>query len=225
VKFSPRRSHGDLQAQRVADLLVAEHVVHQTLLAAGRAACPSSLLEVDGRVFLEVARFDRTARGRRGALSLFVWDGEYVGSLRTWRDTGVALSRLGLIDAETRDAIVWRGFFGRCLANDDMHHGNLALLTRGARAVGLAPSYDMLPMAFMPRHGHLVTPVFEAPVPLAAEAAVADSAREVAIRAWRAIADHPLVSAPFRAVSEDAARRLEADVPRQTPHGAGGLAE
>jgi hypothetical protein len=211
VKFSPVRTAGDAVAQRMADLLVAEHLVHATLREAGRGGCWSDIIEAGGRIFLEVQRFDRTPAGRHGVLSLSVLDHQFVGRLRSWLDTAQHLEKLRILDANTVAEIAWRGFFGRCIANTDMHHGNLSLLARGTRIVGLAPSYDMLPMAFMPRHGNLVTPGFQAPTPLAAEAPFAEHARSLAIRVWQGVAAHALVSPSFQALAADIARRL-ADV-------------
>ena len=208
VKFSPVRARGDVVAQRVADLLVAEHLTHEVLRGLGRDACASLLLEAGGRVFLEVERFDRTARGRRGVVSFFAFDGEFVGRLHSWLDTARGLERLRLVDPGLVADVAWRGFFGRCLGNSDMHHGNLAFMTRGARVLGLAPSYDMLPMMFMPRHGHLVTPAFLPPVPLVDEVAVADSAREAAVMVWLAVSQHDLVSKAFRKVAAQIADQL-----------------
>lgn len=208
VKFSPVRARGDVVAQRVADLLVAEHLTHEVLCGLGRAACSSQLLEAGGRVFLEVERFDRTALGRRGVVSFFAFDGEFVGRLHSWLDTARGLERLRRVDPGLVTEVAWRGFFGRCLANSDMHHGNLAFMTRGVRVLGLAPSYDMLPMSFMPRQGNLVTPAFLAPVPLADEVAVADSAREAAVTVWHAVSQHALVSKGFRKVAGEIAAQL-----------------
>lgn len=209
VKFSPIRTRGDAVAQRVADLLIAEHLTHEVLRGLGRAACSSLLIEAGGRVFLEVERFDRTGLGRRGVLSLFAFDAEFVGRLVSWLDTTRSLEPLGRVDADLTHEVAWRGFFGRCLADSDMHHGNLALMTRGTRVLALAPSYDMLPMQYMPRHGHLLTPPFLPPTPLADEVGVADSAREAAASVWLAVSQHALVSKGFRKLAAENANRLD----------------
>ncbi|HRE87893.1 MAG TPA: hypothetical protein PK095_02025 [Myxococcota bacterium] len=66
----------------------------------------------------------------------------------------------------------------------------------------------MLPMMFMPRHGHLMTPAFLPPVPLVDEVAVADSAREAAAPVWLAVSRHVLVSKAFRKVAAQIAVQL-----------------
>ncbi|MEO0605303.1 MAG: HipA domain-containing protein, partial [Myxococcota bacterium] len=69
VKFSPPR--GDPASDGIADRLVAEHLALTTLAEAGHPAPPTRLLQANGRVFLEVERFDRTRHGgRRGFVTL-----------------------------------------------------------------------------------------------------------------------------------------------------------
>lgn len=64
VKFSP--SEYSPAARRWCDLLVAEHLAHETLRAHGIAAVASEIVEGGSRVFLETARFDRVGlHGRR----------------------------------------------------------------------------------------------------------------------------------------------------------------
>ena len=56
-------------------------------------------------------------------------------------------------------------WFGKLIANTDMHTGNLSFVAQGTLAV--APAHDMLPMLYAPLPGGEVpTRVFEPPLPL-----------------------------------------------------------
>jgi hypothetical protein len=86
VKFSS--AGNSLADQRWRDLLVCEHLALQTLAASGIPAAPSRILMDAGRVFLEVVRFDRSAKnGRVGMVSLMAYDNEYVGKIDNWANT------------------------------------------------------------------------------------------------------------------------------------------
>ena len=75
VKFSPRT--GTASGRRWGDLLVCEHLALQTLLRNGIAAATSSILEYEGRVFLEVVRVDRVGlTGRRPMATFSALDGD-----------------------------------------------------------------------------------------------------------------------------------------------------
>ncbi|MBC7770901.1 MAG: HipA domain-containing protein, partial [Pyrinomonadaceae bacterium] len=147
VKFSPPLINS--VAQRIADLLVAEHIAHRTIAAHGHSSVPSEIIASHNRLFLEMERFDRTpGGGRRGIMSLFPIDAEFVGSLRSWTDTARTLLAQQRISDPVYDEISWREFFGHLIANTDMHSGNLSFFTRGTRLLEVAPSYDMLPMLY-----------------------------------------------------------------------------
>ncbi|MFO0749914.1 MAG: type II toxin-antitoxin system HipA family toxin YjjJ [Myxococcota bacterium] len=212
VKFSPALDGGDV-ATRTADLLVAEHLAHEVVRAAGHDAATSELALGGGRLFLEVERFDRVALadggfGRRGVLSFAAADSEHVGHLESWVDTARALIAGRLVDAAIEPAVRWRAAFGRLIANSDMHHGNAAFLARGTRLLGLAPVYDMLPMAYAPRGGNVLTPAFAVRAPSGADLDVWPSARAAAEALWRKVAEHRLVSEGFRAIARDNAQAL-----------------
>ena len=217
TKFSPPLvgSDGQHPSRRVADLLIAEHLAHGVVASFGLPACRSEVFEAGGRVFLEVERFDRTAsslsspRGRRGVISLASFDGGLVGRLESWSDTARELHAARRIDTPTFASIRWLQLFGRCIANTDMHHGNLSLMTRGARVDGLAPSYDMLPMAYMPQAGNVRTPPFHIPTPRHDEVAVWPEVRRAAIRFWQEVAGHADISEAFRAIASANADILE----------------
>jgi len=217
TKFSPPLvgDDGGHPSRRIADLLIAEHVAHRVVASSGRPACRSEVFEAGGRVFLEVERFDRTEmgqtgrRGRRGVVSLGAFDGGLVGRLESWSDTARELHATRRIDTSTFESIRWLQLFGRCIANSDMHHGNLSLMTRGARVEGLAPSYDMLPMAYMPQAGNVRTPPFNVPVPRHDEEAVWPEVRGAAMGFWREVAGRADISEAFRDVARANADILE----------------
>ena len=202
VKFSPPRE--DALGQRIADLLVAEHLAHQILAAHGRPAARSDLIEGGGRVFLEVERFDRIApHGRKGLLSLAALDLEFVGRAWGWVDTGRELERQGRIDPATLEEIRWVERFGQLIANTDMHLGNLSFFTRGTRLQGLAPIHDMLPMLYAPQQAQLLAPRFQPPIPSPEDAPIWSEVCRAAREFWTAVSTHPGISPAFQAIAGD----------------------
>jgi hypothetical protein len=209
VKFSPPVR--DATSARIADLLVAEHVVLQHLRACGRHAAHSEIIQAGDRVFLEVERFDRLAGGgRRGLISLAALDAEFVGSFASWVGTATELRRQGVIQEAALLEIRWLSLFGRLIGNTDMHGGNLSFFTRGTRLTGLAPVYDMSPAMYAPTQGHLRTPSFGVPMPEAADTPLWSTARAAAQEAWSQIAAHPLISTEFRALAKTNAEAVSA---------------
>lgn len=208
VKFSPPMD--DRVGRRLGDLLVAEHIAHRVIAAHGVAASKSDLLVVEGRVFLEVVRFDRTrSGGRRGTLSLLALDAEFVGSARTWVHTAERLEQQRIIDADTTRQIRWAQCFGRLIGNSDMHFGNLSLFSVGTRVLGMAPLYDMLPMMYAAPSGHVTEGVF-APTPVSpAEVEVWDSASAAALVFWQTVSRDERISSAFQATSGANAQIVE----------------
>jgi hypothetical protein len=139
------------------DLLVAECLALETLRAFGQSSTNARLIDGRERVFLEVDRFDRTERGRRGVLSLEALDAEFVGMVAAgmWSASVDALAGVGVVSPQDATRVRWLSSFGSLIGNTDMHLGNLSFFARGARVVGLAPAYDMLPMLYAPHQGHL----------------------------------------------------------------------
>lgn len=200
VKFSPPLTNP--LSQRIADLLVAEHVCHGVLASCGHESARSEIIEGGNRVFLEIERFDRTALGgRRGLLSLFALDAGFVGRLNTWTDSARHLEAHQRISPAVGHEIAWRELFGRLIANTDMHAGNLSFVTRGTRVVGLAPVYDMLPMMYAPQQTQLPQVRFVAPMPDPAHGSLWASAHAAAIDFWTAVRSHPRVSPDFQEIA------------------------
>jgi len=142
-------------SRRWRDLLAAEHVAAQVLLGAGIQASRSRLLDLGGRRFLEIERFDRIGQlGRRALHSLSSLEAEFVGDAGSpWPVLAASLAAQGTITAEAAAGAALLHAFGALIGNSDMHNGNLSFISEHGRPYQLAPAYDMLPMAFAPRSG------------------------------------------------------------------------
>ena len=210
VKFSP--AGASAPEQRWRDLLVCEHLGLSVLDAHGIAAARSSVLEDGGRVFLEVERFDRTAVGRIGMVSLLAFDSEYIGQMDNWAATAERLATRNLLAPMDADRLRLLEAYGRLIGNSDRHYGNISLLIGRRNKWELAPAYDMLPMTYAPVAGEIVArPEFD-PGALASSAEtlkVWDRARALATEFWRRVAAEPMISGGFRALAEGHARSLE----------------
>jgi hypothetical protein len=207
VKYSPPRSSPI--GARWADLLLAEHIAAHTLARAGHAAARSEIHDVGERRYLLVERFDRHgARGRSGAVSLRAADHSGVGrDLGRWSAALPPLISTGHLPEAAAGEVAFLDDFGVAYANTDMHLGNLSLQLRGTRTVGptgLAPVYDMLPMAFAPHHGEL--PPLDAIAPPGPGSRT--PGQTLAAEAWQALADDPRASDPFRHCAAAWARAL-----------------
>lgn len=200
VKFSAEIV--DITSRRYADLLVAEHVALRTLTEHGQDAAVSELVEGRSRLFLEVERFDRTRRGgRRGVLSLFSLDAEFVGKLRSWSESATLLAEQRHVPSDLVPQVRFREWFGHLIGNTDMHPGNLSFFARGARVTGLAPAYDMLPMRYAPHQASMPSDPLAPPVPEPAVAGQWDAICEAAEGFWHAVSHHELASKPFRKIA------------------------
>lgn len=214
VKFSPAAR--DPVAMRRRDLLVSEHLALRTLAEHGHPAARSELLVGEARVFLEVERFDRAGPIRRvGQIALAWADAQLVGSsLTSWTESTSALLARGLLSADDHREVRWRQLFGRWIANNDMHLHNLTLRLRGATITGVAPAYDMLPMAYAPQgQGELRAVAFAPQPPGPEDADVAAPALEAAVDFWGRVAADARISAEVRAfanANRDAVAALRA---------------
>ncbi len=150
VKFSSAEDNP--VARRWRDLLAAEHIAAQVLVDAGIPASRSRLIDIAGRRFLEVERFDRVGqRGRRAVHSLLSVEAEFVGAANSpWPTLAARLEAQGIITADAAAGVALLYAFGALIGNADMHNGNLSFLSEHGWPYQLAPAYDMLPMAFRP---------------------------------------------------------------------------
>lgn len=142
-------------SERWRDLLLAEHLALATLREAGIPAAKTQIFDHGGQRFLEVERFDRTGNlGRRALISLAALDAEFVGAgTGGWPIIARRLAADGQIRPEAVDAADLLWAFGTLIGNADMHSGNLSFISERGRPYGIAPAYDMTPMAFAPRSG------------------------------------------------------------------------
>ncbi len=114
---------------------------------------------------------------------------------------------MGLIDAASVTAVERLWWFGRLIANTDMHLGNLSF--HAEHSLRMAPTYDMLPMAYAPLAGGEVPPRdFVPALPLPPQRESWLTACGVAISFWTTAADDTRVSEAFRAICRANAERL-----------------
>lgn len=198
VKFSgPDKSPA---TQRWADLLVCEHLALETLAAElDVPAAHSKLHQYAGRHFLEVTRFDRVgAHGRRPLCSVGSLNAALLGMAGApWPALAAALHTRQWLPATEVARVQRQWWFGRLIANTDMHEGNLAFQP-GLRT---APAYDMLPMLYAPtRSGELPTVPFVPPLPLPGENTPWHQAAAAAGVFWKLCANDSRISPAFRAI-------------------------
>ena len=200
VKFSPA-SDAPVD-QRLRDLLVCEHLALSVLAQAGLPAAKTAIVSGGGRIFLEAERFDRTAQGRIGMVSLMVYDNEYVGEMDNWAATANRMLARGLLTAKDARTLRLLEAYGVLIANTDRHYGNISLILRDDDWT-LSPTYDMLPMLYAPMGGELVERDFAArPLqPTAATLPEWEQARTLATAFWQAAASDRRVSEGFRAIA------------------------
>lgn len=210
VKFSP--TGDEAAAIRWRDLLRAEHAALSLLQEMGVPAASSRLIEAGGRLFLEVERFDRCGNlGRRGMLSLAAIDDHYFGRRGTWTEAAGRLLQARLIYSDEARMMRLLDTFGALIANTDRHIGNLSFFANlaGSIDLSLAPTYDMLPMAYRPTgQGEIRTVEFRPPTPAAASADVWSRAFRLAYLYWRRLAATAEVSAAMRRIATQNAVHL-----------------
>lgn len=209
VKFSG--SDSAPAVRRWADLLVAEHLALECAATLpGIKSARSRIVVHDDRTFLEVERFDRIGMfGRSRLCSLEAINAALVGeSAMDWTRIAARLVSAGLLSADDEIRIRHLWWFGRLIANTDMHLGNLSFRPQGSLL--LAPVYDMLPMLYAPLPGGEVPPrVFEAPLPLPAQRAVWTTACLAAIDFWRLVSVDARISESFRTIAAANVRHLQ----------------
>ena len=209
VKFSG--ADGSPAVQRWADLLVCEHLALECAAALpGVASARSRIVVQGGRTFLEVERFDRHGLfGRSRLVSLATLDAALLGDgSADWTRLAGRFAAAGLMVADDLQRIQHLWWYGRLIANADMHTGNLSFRPQGTLA--LAPAYDMLPMLYAPLPGGEVPPrSFEPPLPLPPQQPVWTAACSAAIAFWTRASQDQRISDGFRRLCLANARRLQ----------------
>lgn len=189
--------------QRWSDLLIAEHLALQTLRSDLAIPAAQSHIECQaGRRFLEVERFDRVGcQGRAPVCTLASINPALVGLAgEPWPDKALRLHQRGWLSLEACERIRCLWWFGRLIANNDMHDGNLAFRP----GLSLAPVYDMLPMQYSPtRTGELPRVPFQPALPLPGDRSAWLQAREAAIGFWNRCAAEPSISSAFSKIAAD----------------------
>ena len=196
---------------RWSDLLVCEHLALECArLLDGVASPPSRVVRHAGRTFLEVERFDRHGlHGRSRLSSLATLNAALIGeATNDWTRLAARMVPMRLVSARDAQAIERLWWFGRLIANTDMHTGNLSFRARDT--LTLAPCYDMLPMAYAPLPGGEV-PVreFNPPLPLPPQREAWSAACHAALRFWRLAGGDARIGSAFRAVCEANADTLD----------------
>jgi len=199
VKFSPC---GDTAlSRRWRDILVTEHHAAMALRSQAIPAAETRLLEVEGRLFLESLRFDRSGlHGRMSMVSLASIDAEFVGSGSNWPRVIKALADRKLVAPEQVREAEFLWCFGKLIHNTDMHLGNLSL-AMDENAFRLLPAYDMCAMGFAPRGGGEVLPYAFAPQHpkrLVIDDEMYEAARLLAKDFWKSVARDARISEEFR---------------------------
>ncbi|PXW99565.1 HipA-like protein [Sphaerotilus hippei] len=225
VKFSG--ADDSPAVRRWADLLHGEHLALQTLAeVSDLPVARSRLLRHGGRTFLESERFDRHGpRGRRPVVSLAALDAEVLGQGHShWPRLARALVALGWLSPDDAIRITRLHWFGRFIANTDMHTGNLSFMPEGGR-LRLAPVYDMLPMRYAPLAGGEVPPLEagEPPPPLPQEREDAERAARWATAFWLRVTEAHGLSEGMRRLGQEQARRLRSRYPAGDTSGIGAV--
>ncbi len=208
VKFSG--ADRSATVQRWSDLLVAEHLALDAAQSLpGITSARSRIVTHAGRTFLELERFDRHGLfGRSRLASLATLDAALLGAATTdWAVLAARFEAIGLIEPQTTMRVRHLWWYGRLIANTDMHTGNLSFVPNGQLA--LAPAYDMLPMLYAPLGGgELPTRAFEVPLPLPPQREVWLTACSAALAFWDRAAGDARIGAGFRRTCAANARSL-----------------
>ncbi len=156
VKFSPKVDND--MARRWRDVLITEYHATEAIHSRNHPAAETRLIEMDGRLFLESQRFDRSGEyGRMSMTSLLSIDAEFAGIGSSWPQVLDALHEKELISWQHVYDAEFLWCFGHLINNTDMHLGNLSLAIDG-NVFRLLPLYDMCSMGFAPKSGGEVPP-------------------------------------------------------------------
>lgn len=214
VKFSG--AGNSAAEQRWSDLLVTEHLALECIADMGQVcAAKSRVFRYAGRTFLEVERFDRHGlTGRSEACTLGSLNAALIGSSETrWPALVESLQEHRYVDQSQVALVRYLWWFGRLIANTDMHLGNITF----RYGLSLAEAYDMLPMLYAPlRGGELPASEFAVASPLPREQEVWQRAARAATDFWTRCAADARITESFRGVCSTNRQLLErADPPAE----------
>ena len=198
VKFSPPID--SIEGRRWTDLLVCEQIALQLVQEKGVPAVKTALLESEGRVFLEVVRFDRVGRfGRLPMISLRAIDNELYGRQDNWVAAAKKMEADNRMSREDARNLRWLSVFGDLIANTDQHFVNISLASEAGH-YSLLPAYDMLPMLYRPMDGAAPVKAFRPPAFSTSAAGEWDSALSAAIIFWERAGEDLRISQDFRLI-------------------------
>lgn len=207
VKYSGADSSAAVR--RWSDLLICEHLALTTLAQnTSLHTADSRVLFEQGRTFLEIERFDRIGMfGRSPVISLSSLDGAFLGSgSDSWVTLVTKLVDLGLAKKDMPSQTLIISWFGKLIANNDMHLGNLSFTFdyNDAQTLRLTPVYDMLPMMYKPLSGGEVpNKQFEPNLPLPQEQAEWTIAYGAALQFWLSASQDTRISQGYRETCAD----------------------
>jgi hypothetical protein len=211
VKFSG--ADDSPAVRRWADLLVCEHLALECVgMLPDVVGAHSRILVHAGRTFLEVERYDRHGpKGRSPLCSLETINAALLGmDGNDWSRLADGLVASNLLEPADAASIHHLWWFGRLIANRDMHLGNLGFRPVEGR-LQVAPAYDMLPMRHAPLSGgELPSADWTPPLPLPRQRDVWMTASRAARTFWDRMAADPRISPPFRVLGRASGKTLEA---------------
>lgn len=201
VKFSPPVHIAS--GRRWADLLVCEHLALDVMAGFGLPAARTSLLEYGDRVFLEVARFDRTGQfGRLPMATFSALDGDLGMLDQSWTAVAQALQADGKLSVEDAELVEIFDLYGALIGNVDKHHANIAVAWNWDAPFRLLPAYDMLPMLYRPNgHGEIIPRAWSALTLRAMQLRHLGRCFDMANSFWNRVLDDPRISAEFKAIA------------------------
>ena len=214
VKFSGADDSGAVR--RWSDLLVCEHLSLSALQASSSLrAAPTRILIAQGRTFLEVERFDRHGIfGRSETVTCACLDTALLGrGESSWPELVKELERLKLtaVGLERDVRVLW--WYGKLIANTDMHLGNLSFrfnpMPGKTPKLAIAPAYDMLPMLYAPLSGGEVPPRnFEPTLPLPQEREAWQVACKAALLFWKSASGDARIGQQFQEICAENHEKL-----------------
>lgn len=207
VKFSPPVTTPG--GRRWADLLICEHLALSTLERHRLPAALTSVLRIDERVFLQVARFDRDGRyGRKPMVTLSALDGDLGMLDRSWSAVAKVLQAERQLPPEDVRLVEILDLYGALIGNVDKHHGNIAVSWDLTPQYRLLPAYDVLPMLYRPNsHGEVVDREWSDFSLRGMQLAHLPLCYQMAESFWASVIADERISADFKSI---AARHMEA---------------
>jgi len=135
-----------------------------------------------------------------GLVSLQNLDAAFVGQPQNWVTIAEGLWRQKWISETDFFNIQVAYAFGLMIANTDIHNGNLAFYLKDGLPNGLAPIYDMLPMAYMPKQGELPIPNYQLPRFIPGSDDAKAQAKQMALKFWHQVVQNTLISNSFKSL-------------------------